>query len=624
MRKVKFFTGPYRQKKLRTIAFWSIAVLVIALLLFFLLRKTLEPYDFQLAYDKALEHSDFEEIISIHGQAQKIIADGADSGDNSAELADAILIRDKIEIQLSTYSQSLIESVLRGNSLSSEEAERLSLSMSIVGDDSLEVIEDVLRDYVLDVISEAEYIHFLETLYPVPEFKRFLSEQVNEFVLIRDFKTALEPAYQLLQQGEYSASADAFESLGDSEYSSMRSLDHILENLRMEALDSLYLLRMPEIQRLIEQGRLYDASLIIRSIDFHFPDREELIQAKNLTDKMVPSKLIYWSDPIEAISVKPIIADSERAFDNDVFADRANEDLLTAAEFRLLLEALYENDYVLINGNEIVDEAGNFQRVLIPSGKKPLLIFLDDFYFTPQRVESGICSRLDLDEESNVLGVIQDRQGIENLQSNSTAIDILEDYLQEYPDFTFNGAKAVIVLSGADGLLGYPLNSEHLVRMRDQAQSIGLSFYLDSVNDFEANREKLREIFASLEYKQWVFASQSYNRISVPDQSLSSLSWDTEHMQEEIAEFITDLRIYAFPFGNHVEANPLLSSYLANSGFVLQSGSGTPYAYTIQKQGYVYIDRQQITADKLRNPQANSLNNFVSGRQIITDNKRPY
>ena len=112
--------------------------------------------------------------------------------------------------------------------------------------------------------------------------------------------------------------------------------------------------------------------------------------------------------------------------------------------------------------------------------------------------------------------------------------------------------------------------------------------------------------------------------ISVPDQSLSSLSWDTEHMQEEIAEFITDLRIYAFPFGNHVEANSLLSSYLANSGFVLQSGSGTPYAYTIQKQGYVYIDRQQITADKLRNPQANFLNNFVSGRQIITDNKRPY
>ncbi|NLC39417.1 MAG: hypothetical protein GX763_00690 [Clostridiaceae bacterium] len=624
MKKVKFFSGSYRQKKLRVIALWGIIVLVLAFLLFFLLRKTLEPFDYQAAYDKALEQSDFEEIISIHAQAQKIIADERESEDNSAELADAILIRNKIEIQLSTFAQSLIESVLTGNSLSSEEVDKLSLSMSIVGDDSLQVIEDVLKDYVLGVISEAEYIHFLETLYPVPEFKRFLSEQVNEFVLIRDFKTALEPAYQLLQQGEYSSSADAFESLGDSEYSRIRSLDHILKDLRMEALENLYLLRMPEIQRLIDQGRLYDASLIIKSIDFYFPDRDELIQAKKLTDKLVPSKLIYWSDPIEAISVKPIIADSERAFDNDIFADRANEDLLTAAEFRLLLEALYENDYVLINGNEIVDEAGSFRRVLIPSGKKPLLIFLDDFYFTPQRVESGICSRLDLDEDSNVLGVIQDRQGAESLQSNSTAIDILENFLQEYPDFTFNGAKAVIVLSGADGLFGYPLNSEHLVRMRDQAQSIGLSFYLNSVNDLEANRDKLREIFASLENKQWVFASQSYNRISVPDHSLSSLSWDTERMQEEIGEFISKLRIYAFAFGNHVEANPLLSAYLANSGFALQSGSGTPYAYTIQKQGYVYIDRQQITADKLRNPQANSLSNFVNGKQIITDNKRPY
>lgn len=623
MNKIKFSGSFSRQNKLRTIAIWSVIVLILALLLFLVLKNSLKTNDLQATYEKALEQADFGEIIALHGQAQKIIADTTASEAKSADLADAILVRSKIESQLSTFAETTIESVMLGNSLTEEEADKLSLSMSIVGDSSLDMLEDALKDYVLDSISEAEYIHFLETLYVVPEIRRFLSDQVSDFALIRDFKTELEPAYQLLLQGEYSAAADALENLSTPEYARIRSLDHILQELRTEALEKLYLVRMPEIQRLIEQGRLYDASLLINDIYLYFTDREDLTEAKKLTDQLVPTNLIYWSDPIEAISVKPVIADPDRAFDNDDFAERANEDLLTAAEFRHLLAALYENDYVLINGNELVDEDGVFQRLLIPAGKKPLLLFLDDFYFTPQRVESGICSRLDLDEDSNVLGVIQDRQGVEQLTSQATAIDILESFLLEHPDFTFNGAKAVIVLSAADGILGYPLNAEQLDRMRGQAQSIGLSFYVDAVEDTEANREKLREIFTILQDKQWVFASQSYNRISVPDETLSSLSWDTERMQEEIAEFTGTFKIYAFPFGNHVEANQLLAAYLAKAGFVLQSGSGTPYAYTIQQQGYVYIDRQQITADKLRDPQANSLNNFVGGRQIITDARRP-
>ncbi|MDD4541634.1 MAG: hypothetical protein PHR78_05715, partial [Eubacteriales bacterium] len=190
-------------------------------------------------------------------------------------------------------------------------------------------------------------------------------------------------------------------------------------------------------------------------------------------------------------------------------------------------------------------------------------------------------------------------------------------------DFGFNGAKGVIVLSGVDGLFGYPLREDHLACMRSQAQSIGLNYYPDPVEDTVANKDKLRSIFESLQKKQWVFASQSYSRLSVPDQSLSSLSGDTELMQNEIAGFITDLRIFSFTNGNHAEAHPLLANHLADSGFVLQSGSGTPYAYMVQKDAYVYLNSQDITADKLRDPLSNALDNFVTDSQIIIESKRP-
>lgn len=601
-------------------------IIVLALLFFFLIKDRHDKDNLQVSYEKALEQSDFEEIIAIHEQIQSIIADipTPASESDSEKLADAIRLRDNIEIDLTAFTQAMIESVLKGNPLSGDNSDKLSLSMTIVGDSSLENIDAVLRDYLLDSISEAEYIHFLETLYPIREFRRFLNDQVDEFNTIREFKTELEPAYLLLQQADYTESANAFEDLSNSGYARIRALNRILQDLRKESLDHLYNLRMPQIQQLIDQGRLYDASLIIESIVRYYPDKEELKQAKMHTDKMVPKEVISWSDPIEAISVKPLIADPDRAFDNDVFSERANEDLLTAVEFRLLLEALYGNDYVLINGSEIVDEEGKIQQVLVPVTKKPLLLFLDEFYFTPQRVESGICKRLDLDENSNVLGVVQDRQGREELESNSTAIDVLENFLLEYPDFTFNGAKAVIVLSGVDGLLGYPLHEEHVAHMRIQAQGIGLDFYLDSLENTEANKDKLERIIETLQEKQWVFASQSYNRISVPDQNFSSLSWDTERMRDEIAEITGAMNIFSFHGGNHVEAKPLLAGYLADSGFVLQSGSGTPYAYTVQKSGYVYIDRQQITAEKLRDPLSNALDNFVTDNQIIVETKRPH
>ena len=102
MNKIKFSGSFSRQNKLRTIAIWSVIVLILALLLFLVLKNSLKTNDLQAAYEKALEQADFGEIIALHGQAQKIIADTTVSEAKSADLADAILVRSKIESQLST------------------------------------------------------------------------------------------------------------------------------------------------------------------------------------------------------------------------------------------------------------------------------------------------------------------------------------------------------------------------------------------------------------------------------------------------------------------------------------------------------------------------------------------
>ena len=228
-----------------------------------------------------------------------------------------------------------------------------------------------------------------------------------------------------------------------------------------------------------------------------------------------------------------------------------------------------------------------------------------------------------MNAKQEIVGVVQDRMGGEELSDTATAINVLENFLQEHQDFSFNGAKGVIVLSGVDGLLGYPLLPEQSARQLQQAQNIGLEFQQNPLDNLDANREKLAKIFAALRERQWLFASQSYGRLSIPDYSLAAISADTERMHELTVELCGPLEIFSFTGGNHAEGQPMLTKHLAESGFRLQSGSAAPYAYTIQNNAYVYLDKQQITADKLRYPLSDALSKLVGDRQIITEIKRP-
>ena len=50
-------------------------------------------------------------------------------------------------------------------------------------------------------------------------------------------------------------------------------------------------------------------------------------QAKN------PDKVSTWRDPVEHLAIKPLIADSQRAFDGDKYQAAADRDLLLTGEF---------------------------------------------------------------------------------------------------------------------------------------------------------------------------------------------------------------------------------------------------------------------------------------------------
>ena len=84
-------------------------------------------------------------------------------------------------------------------------------------------------------------------------------------------------------------------------------------------------------------------------------------------------------------------------------------DCLTVSEFEKLLQSLYDNDFVLIDINDmyVVDENGKAKladTVTVPEGKKPLVVSIDDVVYDPRKRGSGMIDRLVI-ENGTIMGL---------------------------------------------------------------------------------------------------------------------------------------------------------------------------------------------------------------------------
>lgn len=98
------------------------------------------------------------------------------------------------------------------------------------------------------------------------------------------------------------------------------------------------------------------------------------------------------------ISFQPLIADTARAFDGDDNADYYARNSLTVSEFTAVLEQLYAGGYVLVSMEDMAapDNTGTYQpgQILLPEGKKPLILSLVPAHYTTGLAGDGFARRL--------------------------------------------------------------------------------------------------------------------------------------------------------------------------------------------------------------------------------------
>jgi hypothetical protein len=255
--------------------------------------------------------------------------------------------------------------------------------------------------------------------------------------------------------------------------------------------------------------------------------------------------------------------------------------MLTAAEFKKILQSLYERQYILVRQRDFFtfDAAGqpHYQAPALPTGKRPLVLSLDDQNYYDYMQGSGFAQKLVLDAAGNLATQIVTPAQQVRVTSDGDCLPILENFIAAHPDFSFRGARGLIAVTGYEGLLGYRVAPDNK-RRGTLAEEIAA----------------VRPVIAKLKSLGWEFACHSYTHNSkwfkVQEPELAHIRYDTDKWKQIIEPLVGPTDTYSAPFGARwPEASPC-HRYIIESGFKFYCNVGRERMATLARD-HVLIPR---------------------------------
>ena len=304
--------------------------------------------------------------------------------------------------------------------------------------------------------------------------------------------------------------------------------------------------------------------------------------------------LVEYDGVVEHIFFHPVIAYPEMAFDGDAKEAGIDDWMVTVSEYNKILQSLYEKNYILININDIwseyTDDAGNTRMkrntLMIPEGKKPLVFSYDDVNYYEYMLENGFTYKLIIGDDGEIWSYGLDPNGNEVISQDLDAITILDKFVKEHPDFSLNGVKGCLCLTGYEGILGYRTNTDAN----------------NKTAAFEENRQREREavmpVIERLKETGWYFGSHTWGHINLSKHGLESVKTDTEKWLDEVGSLIGETQLLFYPHGARPDGDDVTQTgpifkYLQSKGFRVFFSVG------IESYSKVKSDISAVIADRL-------------------------
>jgi hypothetical protein len=220
------------------------------------------------------------------------------------------------------------------------------------------------------------------------------------------------------------------------------------------------------------------------------------------------------------------------------------------------------------------------ETLMIPEGKKPLIVSYDDVNYYDYMIENGFTHKLIIGGDGEIWSYGLDPAGSEVVTKELDAITILNEFVRERPDFSLNGVKGCLCLTGYQGVLGY----------RTQE---GVDEALRSREIKEAKR-----VIAKLKADGWYFASHSWGHINFERSPLEKVIADANRWRDQVEPLVGKTKLMVYPFGSRLDG---ADETQTGEAFKYYHALGFRVFASVGRESYSYIksDISAVVCDRM-------------------------
>lgn len=246
-----------------------------------------------------------------------------------------------------------------------------------------------------------------------------------------------------------------------------------------------------------------------------------------------------------------LTVDTERAFTDDKQGKDFNQVMTTIPEFEKILQQMYARGYVLVGLHDIAEiqkqddgtEKMVSKKIMLPEGKKPFVMSEDDVCYYEYMEGRGFADKMVLDENGKLKLQYTDAAGNVSI-GDYDIVPILDNFIEEHPDFSYRGAKAIMAFTGYNGVLGYRTDETY------DASSPNYDPKNTANPNIEADRETVKTLMKALVEDGYELASHSWGHINFTNRSLADLTRDTDRWERNVETLMPEpCDIILYPFG---------------------------------------------------------------------------
>lgn len=382
-----------------------------------------------------------------------------------------------------------------------------------------------------------------------------------------------------------------------------------------------------EAQQLMQEAALlaqdYDYAAAAALFDTFTGDITAYPELLAMRDQYLQNaaNLITWSDPtqITALSFHLLIADPARAFTDSRYGTSYHKNFVTVDEFRKILIQLYDNGYILVDLDDFTVCEENpdgtvtckAKPLQLPLGKKPLLLVQTNVNYYTYMIDgngdgiadsggAGFASCMIVDANGEIQCSMVNTNGT-TVTGEYDLVPVLNSFIETHPDFSYRGARAILSISGYDGVFGYRTDPA----TKDEK---GDSYYQDQITG-------AKNLINALRQEGYRIACYTYNNSAYGKISAAEIQSELRTWEAEVTPVLGDTNILVFAQNSELsEYSGTKYNVLQNAGFRYYIGFTTNGIGQINNN-HILLKRLVVTGSQMTG--SNVYNNLFDASSVL-------